>query len=62
MLSEAPESARKTFLERESGRKIRFLFTELQAVADTGGTMPPKSTYIEPKLRSGLVVYSLEDV
>lgn len=37
-------------------------FAELQAVADTGGTMPPKSTYIEPKLRSGLTVYSLEDV
>ena len=37
-------------------------FEELQAVADAGGTMPPKSTYIEPKLRSGLVVYSLEDV
>ena len=37
-------------------------FTELKAVADAGGTMPPKSTYIEPKLRSGLVVYSLEDV
>ncbi|MBP7450430.1 MAG: DUF1015 domain-containing protein [Flavobacteriales bacterium] len=37
-------------------------FEELQAVADVGGTMPPKSTYIEPKLRSGLVVYSLEDV
>ena len=37
-------------------------FAELQAVADSGGTMPPKSTYIEPKLRSGLTVYSLEDV
>jgi uncharacterized protein (DUF1015 family) len=37
-------------------------FEELQAVADANGTMPPKSTYIEPKLRSGLVVYSLEDV
>lgn len=37
-------------------------FTELKAVADTGGTMPPKSTWIEPKLRSGLIVYSLEDV
>jgi uncharacterized protein (DUF1015 family) len=37
-------------------------FAELKAVADTGGTMPPKSTYIEPKLRSGLTVYSLEDV
>lgn len=37
-------------------------FTELQAVSDTSGIMPPKSTYIEPKLRSGLTVYSLEDV
>ena len=37
-------------------------FDELKNVADTGGTMPPKSTYIEPKLRSGLTVYSLEDV
>ncbi len=37
-------------------------FADLKAVADAGGTMPPKSTYIEPKLRSGLVVYSLEDV
>lgn len=37
-------------------------FAELQAVADHGCIMPPKSTYIEPKLRSGLTVYSLEDV
>ena len=37
-------------------------FDELRAVADTGGCMPPKSTYIEPKLRSGLTVYSLEDI
>ena len=25
------------------------------AVADSGGVMPPKSTWFEPKLRSGLV-------
>ena len=37
-------------------------FTDLKAVADSGGTMPPKSTYVEPKLRSGLTIYSLEDV
>ena len=36
-------------------------FAELKAVADSGGCMPPKSTYIEPKLRSGITVYSLED-
>lgn len=36
-------------------------FSELKAVADEGGIMPPKSTYIEPKLRSGMVVYPLEE-
>jgi uncharacterized protein (DUF1015 family) len=33
---------------------------QLKRVADQKQTMPPKSTYIEPKLRSGLVIYSLE--
>ncbi|MEZ6185818.1 MAG: DUF1015 family protein [Planctomycetota bacterium] len=33
---------------------------ELLAVADAGRTMPPKSTWFEPKLRSGLLVYSIE--
>ena len=28
-------------------------------VADANGIMPPKTTWVEPKLRSGLVVYSL---
>jgi uncharacterized protein (DUF1015 family) len=36
-------------------------FAELKAVADSGGCMPPKSTYIEPKLRSGITVYPLEE-
>ena len=36
-------------------------FEELKAVADSGGCMPPKSTWIEPKLRSGLIVYPLRD-
>jgi uncharacterized protein (DUF1015 family) len=30
------------------------------AVADAGQVMPPKSTWFEPKLRSGLVVQLLE--
>lgn len=30
---------------------------ELKAIADAGLTMPPKSTYIEPKLRSGITIY-----
>ena len=34
---------------------------ELMTVADAGRIMPPKATWFEPKLRSGLVVYSLKD-
>lgn len=30
---------------------------EIKQVADEGLTMPPKSTYIEPKLRSGITIY-----
>jgi len=29
----------------------------IKAVADAGQTMPPKSTFIEPKLRSGITIY-----
>ena len=29
---------------------------QLMAVADAGQIMPPKSTWFEPKLRSGLLV------
>ena len=32
---------------------------QLIAVADAGQVMPPKSTWFEPKLRSGLLTYSL---
>jgi uncharacterized protein (DUF1015 family) len=34
---------------------------QLKAVADAGETMPPKSTWIEPKLRNGLTIYSLSE-
>ena len=34
---------------------------ELFAVADAGRLMPPKSTWFEPKLRSGLFIHSLKD-
>ena len=34
--------------------------TDLLAVADSGKVMPPKSTWFEPKLRSGLVVRLLD--
>ncbi len=32
---------------------------EIKAIADAGLVMPPKSTYIEPKLRSGVAIYEL---
>jgi len=33
---------------------------QLITIADTGNIMPPKSTWFEPKLRSGLVIHLLE--
>lgn len=51
--------------EVDSGRmKVGFgLFPvsmkQLKKVADAGAIMPPKSTWIEPKLRSGLIIYNL---
>ena len=33
---------------------------ELFAVADEGRLMPPKSTWFEPKLRSGLFIHALQ--
>ena len=29
-------------------------------IADSGNIMPPKTTWFEPKLRSGLVIHSLD--
>ncbi len=34
---------------------------QLINIADTGNIMPPKTTWFEPKLRSGLVVYKFEE-
>ena len=36
-------------------------FNQLKEVADNGRSMPPKSTYIQPKLRSGMLIYNLAD-
>jgi len=30
----------------------------LKWIADTNNIMPPKSTWVEPKMRSGLIIYS----
>jgi uncharacterized protein (DUF1015 family) len=34
---------------------------QLKQIADTNNIMPPKTTWVEPKMRSGLVIYSLEE-
>ena len=34
---------------------------QLIDIADTGNIMPPKTTWFEPKLRSGLVIHKLQD-
>jgi uncharacterized protein (DUF1015 family) len=34
--------------------------TDLMAVADAGGIMPPKSTWFEPKLADGMVNHMLD--
>lgn len=52
-------------LVREGGFAVAFSLhptsiEELIEVADKGGLMPPKSTWFEPKLRSGLVVHVIE--
>ena len=36
---------------------VPITIDEMKHVADEGLTMPPKSTYIEPKLRSGVTIY-----
>lgn len=33
---------------------------QLMAIADSGNIMPPKTTWFEPKLRSGLVIHKLD--
>jgi uncharacterized protein (DUF1015 family) len=55
-------------LERRASGDMEIAFSlyptsiqELLRVADAGMMMPPKSTWFEPKLRSGLFIHSLEE-
>ena len=38
---------------------VPITIAEIKSIADAGQVMPPKSTYIEPKLRSGITIYEL---
>jgi len=51
---------------QKRGFKIGFVLypiniEEIKRVADNNMVMPPKSTWIEPKLRSGLTIYNLNE-
>jgi len=53
-------------LERRCSQDMRVAFAlyptsidQLMSVSDSGQVMPPKSTWFEPKLRSGIVIKSL---
>lgn len=35
-------------------------FEDLKQVADSGGVMPPKSTFFEPRMKNGLLVYEID--
>lgn len=55
-------------LERRCGLDMKVAFAlypvscaQLMAIADAGEIMPPKSTWFEPKLRSGVIVRTLDD-
>ena len=55
-------------LERRCGLDMKVAFAlypvsceQLMTIADAGEIMPPKSTWFEPKLRSGVVVRTLKD-
>jgi uncharacterized protein (DUF1015 family) len=54
-------------LERRVGKDMKVAFSlfattidDLMAIADVGEVMPPKSTWFEPKLRSGIFIHELE--
>ena len=56
-----------TELERRANEDMEIAFSmyptsiqELFSVADAGALMPPKSTWFEPKLRSGLFIHSIK--
>ncbi len=54
--------------KRVDSREMKIAFAlfpvsmkQLIRIADTGNIMPPKTTWFEPKLRSGLIIHNLDD-
>lgn len=54
----------KQMVDKDQYKAAFILFpvlpAELMAVSDRNEMMPPKSTWVEPKLRSGLTIYELD--
>ena len=57
----------EVFLEKKAkeDKSIAFIlhpitFNDVSLTSDKGKTLPPKSTWIEPKLLSGLTIFDLE--
>ncbi len=51
---------------KKDGFEVAFILypvsmSEVKAVADEGRIMPPKSTWVEPKMRSGLTIYKINE-
>ena len=49
----------------DTGMKVAFALypvsmKQLTDIADSGNIMPPKTTWFEPKLRSGLAIHTLD--
>jgi uncharacterized protein (DUF1015 family) len=58
----------QTLVDRVDSREMAVAFSmfpttmdDLMDIADAGAIMPPKSTWFEPKLRSGLFIHRLSD-
>ena len=49
------ESRVRSVRRRSRSPCTRSMFSDLMAITDAGGIMPPKSTWFEPKLRDGLL-------
>ena len=67
MWFEKRKGEKKSSIENVDNQKFEIAFLlypsrieDIKQVADAGLNMPPKSTWVEPKLRSGLTIYSLE--
>ena len=41
-------------------KEKHYKMKQIIDIADTGNIMPPKTTWFEPKLRSGLVIHTLD--